>query len=224
MPDVVAHSPLAQNELEVKTWQLFLLLVLANLTLAWFYNQHVLTREVFHNIFAERLEASRIDEYFDFTRKLSIWGYIMQPFFLMIQITFFALLLQTPLVLMLIEIPFAKIFRLIAIASVASTLASAMQLLRLSFFDAHEISSNVLDLMPFSLAGFIDPSEYPKSALFVLGKFNLFEVLWSLILYKGLATTGQIKKEQAAILVTLFWLALLLFQWGVVAYFEGVSS
>ena len=148
----------------------------------------------------------------------------MQPFFLMIQITFFALLLQTPLVLMLIEIPFAKIFRLIAIASVASTLASAMQLLRLSFFDAHEISSNVLDLMPFSLAGFIDPSEYPKSALFVLGKFNLFEVLWSLILYKGLATTGQIKKEQAAILVTLFWLALLLFQWGVVAYFEGVSS
>jgi hypothetical protein len=141
-----------------------------------------------------------------------------------LQITFFALLIQMPLVFMFIEIPFVQIFRVVALASMTSTLLSIAQLLRLSFYQANEITQATLETIPLSLANLINPYDYPKSALFVLGKFNLFEVLWCIIIYRGLAATRQIKKDTAMMLVAMVWIVLLLFQWGMVAYFDSVSS
>jgi len=125
---------------------------------------------------------------------------------------------------MFVEIPLARIIRLITIASAASTLASAAQLLLLSCIPPEDLEPGMLQALPLSLASVIAPANYSRSAFWMLGKINLFELLWCALLYKGLSATGQIKKDQALFLAALFWLSLLLLQWGIVAYFEKIGS
>ncbi|MFQ5632852.1 MAG: hypothetical protein ACE5I1_29125 [bacterium] len=220
----IAHDAPAKVELSLKTWQIFLLILLANLLVSWVYNEFILTREVYHNLLSEQLEANRIDEYFDITRKLSIWGYLLQPLLFWLQIAFFALLIQTPLMLLFIEIPFRQVFRIVLVASLAVSALSVIQLLKLSFYAPSEITEAVLNVVPFSLTNFIDPADYPKTAFFVLNKFSLFELAWCVLLYRGLAATEKLKKDTAMFLVTGLWIALLLFQWAIVAYFAGVNG
>ena len=220
----LAQELQAKREVSLKTWQLFLLILFANLIISWIYNEFIVTREVYHSLFSEQLEARRIDEYFDFTRKLSLWGYLFQPLLFWLQITFFALLIQTPLMLVFIEIPFRQIFRIVLIASLATMALSIVQILRLSFYAPSELTQTVLNVVPLSLTTFIDASSYPKTAIFVLNKFSLFELAWCVLLYKGLVATSKIKRDSVLLLVFGIWIVLLLFQWGLVAYFAGVNG
>lgn len=217
------ETPIKQ-ELSLKTWQLFLLILFANLLISWVYNEFILTREVYHTLLSERLEANRIDEYFEFTRKLSIWGYALQPLLFWLQIIFFALLFQTPLMLLFIEIPFRQIFRIVLIASLAISALSGIQLLKLSFYAPSEVTEVTITTVPFSLAYLVEFSSYPKTAMFVLNKFSLFEFAWCVLIYRGLTATVRLKKDTAMYLVVGIWVALLLFQWGIVAYFAGVNG
>lgn len=220
----LAHDTPVKQELSLKTWQLFLLILLANLLVSWVYNEFILTREVYHTLLSDRLEANRIDEYFEFARKLSIWGYALQPVLFWLQIVFFALLIQTPLMLLFIEIPFRQIFRIVLIASLAISALSIIQLLKLSFYTPSEVTEATITTVPFSLAYLVDISAYPSTAQFVLNKFSVFELAWCVLLYRGLAATGLLKKDTALYLVSGMWLVLLLFQWGIVAYFAGVNG
>ena len=213
-----------KKEFEIKTWHIFAVIVCVNLLVSWTYNEFILTREVYHNLFSEQLEVNRLDEYFDFTRRLSLWGYLLQPALFWLQIAFFALLVQTPLMLLFIEISFRQVFRIVLVASLAVAALGVIQLLKLSFYAPSEITETVLNAVPFSLATLVDPAAYPKTALFVLNKFSLFELMWCVLLYRGLAATEKLKKDTVLFLVTGIWIALLLFQWGIVAYFAGVNG
>lgn len=220
----IAHEMPVKNELTLKTWHLFFLIAIVNLITGWVWNEFILTRDVYHNLLSEQLEIDRIDEYFDFTRKLSIWGYVFQPLLLWLQIVFFTMLIQTPLMLLFIEIPFRQVFRIVLIASLTITALSVIQLLKLSFYTPGEITDTVLNIVPFSIASLVDLAEYPKTNIFVLNKFNVFELAWCFLLYKGLATLDKLKKDIALFLVIGLWIVLLLFQWGIVAYFSGVNG
>ncbi len=220
---LTCETPL-KTDLGVKTWQMFLLILLANLVVSWCFNEIVFTREVYHNILSERLDVNRIDEYFDFSRKLTVWGYLAQPFLFGLQITFFALLLQMPLLLMLVEIPFSRLFTIVTFASLTMTGLSVAKLLSLSFYHSTEITRETLELTPLSLAVVGDISALPKTINFLLGKFNFFELAWCFMLGKGLIETGKISKAKAIGVVFSFWIALLLFQLGIVAYFDGITS
>jgi len=220
----LAPTSSLNKEIQIKTWQLFLFVLLANLLAAWFYNEHIVTREVYHTLLAEQMEADRIDEYFNFLKKLSIGGYFFQPFFLWLQITFFVLLIQMPLVLMFIDIPFHQLFRTLTYASVPMTALAIARILWLYFLEPSEISLAILSVVPFSIASFLDASQYPLTAYMVLNKFNLFEMAWCFIIYKGLTSTGKLEKSNAALLVLCIWTLLLALQWGITAYLNGVNG
>jgi len=220
----LSYEAPVKTDFGAKTWQLFLLILIVNLVVSWCFNEIVFTREVYYNILSERLDAGRIDEYFDFSRKLTVWGYIAQPLLFGLQLMFFALLLQTPLLLMLLDIPFSRLFRIVMVSSLATTAFSVAKLLYLSFHDSTEITREILDFVPLSLAAIADLSTLPKTISFLLGKLNFFEVAWCFMLGKGLFETGKISQAKAISVVFSFWIALLLFQLGVVLYFEGITS
>src|SRR3972149_2837110 len=52
-----------------RTWQLFLLLVCAALALSWYQRDFIMTREVYHHLFGDRVGAERIDDHFDQLRQ-----------------------------------------------------------------------------------------------------------------------------------------------------------
>ena len=67
----VAQPLLGKRGLNLKTWQLFLLVLIANIALMLLYNEFILTLDLYHNILSEQMESTRIDEYFEMFRKVS---------------------------------------------------------------------------------------------------------------------------------------------------------
>jgi len=103
----------------LRSWQLLALVIALNLIVLWFSNEYVLTRETYQRLLSDRLEASRVDEYFDFARRLRIWGYVLTPLVVVVRVGFMALALQLALLLLLIEVPIGRLFRLALWAALA---------------------------------------------------------------------------------------------------------
>jgi len=67
----LAHPLSERRGLNLKTWQLFLLVLIANIALMLLYNEFILTLDLYHNILSEQMESTRIDEYFEMFRNVS---------------------------------------------------------------------------------------------------------------------------------------------------------
>jgi len=213
-----------KKSFKLKTWHLFLLIMLAVWVNTWILQNFVMTREVYHNLLSEQLEISRIDDYFNFVRKISIFSYLLSPLILWIQLAFVTLLLQFPLVLKFIDIPFKKIFRVVTFAQISLLVMGLVKTFWLLHFQPSQITKQTLSFTPLALTNLLDVSLYPKSAVQILNNFNVFTIIWCIILIKGLADTRKIKKLDASILVLVVWTLILVFQWALVTYFTKINS
>lgn len=225
MSSDVAVAPLTESRrFFLKTWHIFLLVLAANLVLTYLFNTRFLTRDVYYHLLSDRLDTERIDMYFDLLHKVSLWGYLAQPLLLWIRISFVVLLIQMPLLLFWVDIPYRKLFRIVTTAHVAMIASSLSQVVWLACLEPTRITQGALSRIPLSVNSFLDPANYPVTAYAILGKVNIFEVIWCILIYKGLAATEKLKKDYTALLVFALWTMLLLFQWGISAYLNGVNS
>jgi len=201
-------------------WHLFVLLVLCEGLLTWFYQTQVLTRDLYHSLLKEQLEAQRIDALFDLLKRISVWGYVTIPLFIGFRILFVAFLLQLPLVLRFIDIPFRQLFRIVAMASVLMLVFEAGRMFHLSGIAAEQISKADLNWVPLALMSLLHISSSSASVQGFFSHFNLFELGFLLLIYRGLIQTGKLKKMDAGLVVLVMWTVIILFQWGLMMYTE----
>lgn len=207
----------------LKTWHLFIFICIVFCINTWLTQNFVMTREVYHNLLSKRMETYRIDDYFNFIRKISIWNYILLPAVIWIQITFVALLIQFPLVLKFIDIPFKRIFRIVAFAQIPLIFSRIIKTIWLMQFKPYQITEENLAFVPLAITNLIDTSLYSQSITGFLSHFNVFQILWGFILVKGLVSTDKLKKIDAALLVLIIWIVIMVFQWVLVMYLIKVS-
>src|SRR5258705_1728592 len=135
----------------LRPWQLLALVMALNLIVIWFFNEYVLTPETFQPLLSDRLEASRVDEYFEFARRLRIWGYVVTPLVVVVRVGFMALALQLALLLLLIEGPIGRLFRLALSASLALLAGTAVREDLVARLDTATLSLGSLHVVPGSL-------------------------------------------------------------------------
>jgi len=212
------------NPESIKNWQIFIVLMIINIILSWIFQEYVMTREVYHSLFSERIESYRIDRQLELANRFQIWGYLLIPALLWLKITLVTLLLQLPLLYKFIEIPFKSIFRVVMIASFSFILMSMVRMIQLASIPPEQINDNILKSMPLSFSGLIDISNYPESAVVMLSTFNIFEAVWMLFLFLGFSIIAEdkIKKIDSALLVFGVWSFLLFIQYVFVTYMEKV--
>ncbi len=213
-----------QANIQLKTWQLFMLLLLSVCTNIWIVQNHIMTQEVYHHLLSGQLEVSRIDDYFHFLRKISGWSYFLAPLILLIRIAFVALLIQFPLVFRFIDIPLRTIFRIVAFAALPLLIMTFLKNLWLVRLPASHISEQALAFMPLSLTNFIDYASFSKTNYGLLSNFNLFEVVWCIVIAEGLHSTKKMTRLDAFLMVLVIWTLILLFQWGFLLYMSKVYS
>jgi len=201
-------------------WHLFVLLVLCEGLLTWFYQTQVLTRDLYHSLLKEQLEAQRIDALFDLLKRISVWGYVTIPLFIGFRILFVAFLLQLPLVLRFIDIPFRQLFRIVAMASVLMLVFEAGRMFHLSGIAAEQMSKADLNWIPLSLMSLLHISSSSAAVQGFFSHFNLFELGFLMLIYRGLIQTGKLKKMDAGLVVLVMWTVIILFQWGLMMYTE----
>lgn len=213
-----------QKPISFKTYHIFLLILICFWMNIWILQRFVMTREVYHNLLSERLDAFRIDDYFTLIQKQSAWSYIAAPLFLWIQIAFVTLLLQFPLVIKFIDIPFKKVFRIATYAQIPLFASSFIKTVWLLQLKSHQITEEILTFVPFAITNFLDPELYAKSSLGILNKVNIFEIIWCIILIKGLIVTGKLRKRDALLIVLVTWTLILVFQWALTTYLTEINS
>jgi hypothetical protein len=203
-------------------WYIFFYLAIINFLIAFLASQFIFTREFYYTIFSDQIELTRIDKYVDLVDRFSFWSLLMLPIFLLISYAVVAFILQIPLLFRYIEISFKYLFRWVMLASIALTLGQVVHFLNIYFTPAEQISERLFKIQPLSLATIINPEEYASNAIVILNQFNLFDMLWGLVLYFGLLKTGKIGKMDAFLLVLCVWTFLLFLQWTVLFFLENL--
>lgn len=204
-------------------WQIFTYLAIVNFIIAFMASQFIFTREYYYTILSDQMELTRIDKHVDIISRFSFWSMLFLPLFLLIRYLVVAFILQIPLLIKYIEISFKYIFRWVMFASLALTLGQVTHFLNIYFTPAESISDTLYKIQPLSLATIIRPQEYASNAIVILNQFNLFDMLWGVILYVGLLKTGKIKKLDAFLLVIGVWTFLVVIQWAVLFFLENFS-
>jgi len=223
MSESAVLSPNIDQGTSLKNWHLFLVLVLANVLIAFLYQEHIMTKDIFYALFSDQVETNRIDKFFDVTQRISIWGYLLTPVVLLIKFSFVALLLQFPLTIKFIDIPFKRLFRIMMLAAIPLLIGTMARYLWLLSLPVEQITKSVLQVTPLSLSSLIDYTKYTESSITILNNFSIYEIVWCLMVYLGLSKTEKLKKYDAAMLVIGVWTFLLVFQWALMAYLTKIN-
>lgn len=196
--------------------------VILNLILAWFQQEYVMTREVYHNLLSDQLEILRINQQIELMERLNVWGYFLLPLLMLLKYSLLSLLLQLPLMFNFIEIPFKKIFRVVILASASSIALTATHLVWLFSLSVNQINETALKVTPLSLSNLIDISRYPDSSISLLNMFNIFEIGWLILIFMGFNSISneKLKKIDVALLAVGIWTFLLVLQYALVNYLE----
>jgi hypothetical protein len=128
------------------------------------------------------------------------------------------------LLLSLVDIPFARIFRIATWAFFGLLYGLAIRTGWLAFMDPAKISAHVLSLTPGAVSNLMDPSRYQSPLYTLMSMINVFELAWCGIMYWGLVSSGKLSRFYSVVIVAVVWAGLTLFQWAIVLYLSGVNS
>jgi hypothetical protein len=216
------YRELEMNDEIFPNWQIFTYLAIINFLIAFLASEFIFTREFYYTIFSDQMELSRIDEHVDIISRFSFWSLLVFPLFLFIRYAVIAFIVQIPLLIMYIEISFKYLFRWVMYASIPLILGQGIHFLKIYFTTDDPLYKALFKIQPLSLATLINPDEYASNAIVILNQFNIFDMLWCIVLYIGLLKTGKIKKRDALLLVLCVWTFLLFMQWALLFLLERI--
>lgn len=206
----------------IKTKHIFIFILLLQISTYYFTRKYIMTREFYIKLLGDRLTMDMIDTQMKISAKFALWGYIFIPVIILFQITFHALLIQFPLLLKLIDIPFKKLFRLSAFAILPFSLLNILKTYRIYQLPADNISQKALAFTPFSINSIINPGFYDKNVYQFLGSFHLFWLIWLFILYRGLSITKKVNKIDSVLYPLCIFLFIILLKYGLSSYLTKI--
>ncbi|MBN1185584.1 MAG: hypothetical protein JXB49_25080 [Bacteroidales bacterium] len=163
----------------------FFILVAVNTGVFVANNQFVLTRELYHNTYIERLGAERIDMIFEEGRKWQLLSAFFIPLVLLIKISFTSVCLFTGLNFKGIFASYNEIFNIALKAESVFCLANVVKVAVLLFLKRTEVFED-LNYYPLSLINLTGTAGIYKWLVYALQTLNLFELFYWLLLAKGL--------------------------------------
>lgn len=210
MNNSIAISPNERKERLIETWQLYLIITVVTIIISFAFQKFIMTRDVYYTLYGKQMEDYRIDEYFNMAKRIQLWGYLVTPLFIWLRIAFVAFLVQLPLMIKYIEIPFKQIFRIAAFALLILISVNVFRFFYLYFLHAGSITAESLTYTPFTITNILNKENYSDMAFAFLNKINMFEFLWVYVTYRGLHKTGKIEKIDALLVSTGVWAGILI--------------
>jgi hypothetical protein len=220
MSETIVENSIEKEEFKIKNWQLFLFVTLVSLILTLLNDKFIMTKNVYNIMLSDKMESNRIDDYYEMIKRFSIYTYLAIPLILWLKITFIALLLQTPLMLKGIEVTFKETFRVSVFANLSLILMSAIRYFILFFTPRINYTNDLLTAIPGAVTNYISKESYSPVAYSFLSNFNIYEILWILIVFYGIAKLNKISRQDSFILAFSIWLGLTIFQISLVFYFN----
>ena len=209
---------------KIKTWHIYLLIVIVQISAYYFTREFIMTKEFYKQLLGDRLTIDMINTQMEISNRFAIWGYFLIPLVALIQITFFALLIQFHLLLKLIDIPFKKLFRISAFSILPFVILQIIKTYHMYSLPLEQISQKAMAFTPLSINSLINPEVYSQSTYQFLGNFHIFWLIWIFIIYRGLTKTEKIEKIDGLLYPLGVFLVIILFQYGLSTYLTKVMG
>lgn len=215
MSNAVAITNEEKKEIIIKTWYLLLIITVVSILISFAFQKIIMTREVYYSLYGSQMEDYRIDDYVSMILKFQIWGYLSTPLIIWLRIAFVAFLIQLPFMLKNIEIPFRDIFRIVTIAYFILLSEDVVKIFYLYFKPPEQITIDSLNFIPLALTSFLEKNNYSVLSFSFLSKFNLFELLWCIVVYFGLVKTKKLENIDYILIVSFVWVGILALTFGI---------
>ena len=201
---------------------LFVLATAVSFAVAWFTNEMVMTREIYHRLFDAKLEVSRVDAQFDLMRQMASVGYTALPLVVLVRTVTVAMTTQLFL-LLFADVPFRVVFRASCLAFLATCAAAAARSGYLYLLPLDAVTPASLQVLPSSLASLVMyPEDYRSPLYGALNLVSVFEIAWCVILYQALRA-HRVEPRAALTATAGTWTLLAVLQWAVSAYLVSVT-
>ena len=210
--------------IKIKTRHIFLFMNLNILINSWLIKTFIMTDHVYYNLFNNKIQLHRLDEFISAAQNISGWNYILAPIVLAIHLTLITFLLHLLLVVRGKEIPLAALFHIVNVAYLPFILLNYVQFFRLVRFSPYQISEKVLQAAPLSLSNIISEHGWPDYVDHFLNNINLFQMLWLVLLISGLHRKAQTSITCAMSTVLIVWLFIMTLQYITTSFLYQVSS
>jgi hypothetical protein len=186
----VVNQPPPRARPVVRTAYLLLACVLASVGIAWLFNTHVMTRDVYQNLLGGQLDADRIDHYFDLLQRRSTWSLAAVVVIVLLRVGLVSLVAQLVLLLGNVEVQLATLFRASLWAFGAPLTDSALRTWALMRQDPRQLTQAALSANPASLAQWLLPAGDQGALRILLGPLSLVELAWVFIMSVRRYTAG----------------------------------
>ena len=172
---------LLRSILDVDSWIVFGVVVVALTVQAEYWNTHVLTDQVYYQTFAGQLPTEQIDRLLRLRRGYAWLSYVFIPLSVIVQVGFTSLCLLVGAVLAEYGLPFAKAFK---IALVAEVVLVAEAYAKTAWMAATHVQTvaDAAVFTPLSLLSLMGSEHVAMWMAYPLQVANAFELLYWIVL------------------------------------------
>jgi len=200
------------NPNRVKNWQILIVMLILNELLLLLIHETFEAKAVVTGFSNIPGNPEDLELYKNHGRNIYKYAMIFLPLILCLKYLLLGLFLQMPLTLQSRKMAFKKTLRVAMVASISQILSGVARFQYFLKEDPEHISGEVLQKVPLSIASLFETTALNQTLFFLINQFNMFEILWCFLIYKGLSYYQKGGSAQLKILVPLIWLILLFIQ------------
>lgn len=204
-----------------KFWYFLLLIVLLYALITYLANCYIYTESFYYTSLSNKLDISRIAATIELQHKFRVIGYLFIPVVLILKLWIIAGILFTGLYLFQQEVNYRNCLKITLIAELVSVVAV---FIKTSWLIINP-PSNVTDLQyfsPLSITQLINIDKLPKYFFYPLQLFNVFElVYWIVLVFGIMAFTPQKWSKSLQTVASSYGIALSI--WAVFVVFIQVQ-
>jgi hypothetical protein len=168
----------------LKNLHLFLIVIGISILTALLANHLLMSDALFYDNFAEQLTAEKIESILAQMHKWAWLNYIMIPLVYLIKFTLVSLVLLTGFFFFDKTVDFSQIFKAVILAEIAFLLVPIINLCWFVFVQTKYTFQDVQYFYPLSALQLFDAQSLPKWQIYPLQLFNVFELIyWVLLAY-----------------------------------------
>lgn len=206
---------------DFKAKKIFLILLAFYLTLAYFTNTLILTREFYYSIFGTQFASEHIEQMIKNSGKYQLISYIAIPILLFVKIHIVCCLIFLGIEFTERKVSYSNILKVVLFAELAMLLLAITKFSYFIIFGIKDMAY-LKAFYPFSIIDFFKPESIPLYFIYPLQLLNVFELAYWLMLSFGITVfTNQKFGKSLTTVASSYGVALII--WAVFVVFIQVQ-
>jgi len=184
---------------DLKSYQLFILIIVGNLLLIWLSKTLLINETVFYNAYSEQLTYDRAIKLFADFQSLSWLNYILSPLILFIKFTLVSFILYIGIIFNNLQyrVSLGSVFKVVIASDIIFLLSGLIKFLWFYFIADNYSLSDMGFFTPLSLINFFRADEIDKIWIYPLQTLNLFHLVYLLLMSFGLNYYCKISRNDS---------------------------